>query len=219
MAERMRWHLRKEAAPLRKSLDDLDQGQLGSYVLAQAVKIENADVEAELGTKDYIQWYLEDTTVGVEDPLRNLLLFVTYYTGEVGKVPHVPEVCYQGGGSLIQDKHDATIEVVGVGATDDMIPVRIVTMKVPSLFGATERRVLYFFRVNGTYRCDRNAVRRLQHNLSDRHAFFSKFEVSFLTSKPVSQDAALAAMERLSRQILPVLVEEHWPDWEALEGE
>jgi hypothetical protein len=215
-AEKMKWHFRKEAVPLRKSLDDLDAAKLAPYKLLRADKIQNKEVEAELGTKDYIQWYLEDPTVNEKDPGRFLLLFITYYTGEPDKVPHVPEVCYQGGGSLVEKREDTEISIPGKAGQSERIPIRVLEMDMPGTWNAENRTVIYFFGVNGDYLNDRNQVRRRLNNLRDRYAYFSKVEVSFINSRPGDTEKLVGDMERFCQKLMPVLREEHWPDWDAL---
>jgi len=215
-AEKMKWHFRKEAVPLRKSLDDLDAAKLAPYKLLRSDKIQNKEVEAELGTKDYIQWYLEDPTVPEKDPSRFMLLFITYYTGEPDKVPHVPEVCYQGGGSLVEKREDTEMSILGKSGKTESIPIRVLEMNMPGLMSQESRTVIYFFGVNGDYLKDRNEVRRRLNNLRDRYAYFSKVEVSFINSRPGDSEILAAAMERFCQKLLPILWEDHWPDWDAL---
>ena len=89
--------LDKEPVPLHKSLSRLDKAQLAPYRFTQSVELNDEMVEA-LGTRDYIQWVLEDTRRSGSDPLRYAMLFVTFYTGGRTQVPHTPERCFLGGG-------------------------------------------------------------------------------------------------------------------------
>ena len=82
----------------------LDEKLLEPYKVLEKSKIDNKDVLESLGTEDYLQWILEDTTVDVLSPVRNCSVFITYYTGNPDQVPHVPEACYTGGGNEVKDK-------------------------------------------------------------------------------------------------------------------
>ena len=90
-------YLKKEPLPLKKSLSDLDKSNLAPYKVVGKSKIENQDVLNTLGTEDYIQWTLEDTSVPAESKTRFCTLFITYYSLP-DIVPHRPEECYIGGG-------------------------------------------------------------------------------------------------------------------------
>ena len=52
-------HLKKEPLPLKKSLELLDEKDLSSYKVIAKKKIHNKEVVEALGTKQYIQWVLE----------------------------------------------------------------------------------------------------------------------------------------------------------------
>jgi len=209
-AERFKWIFRKESIFLRKGLDELDLAKLAPYRLIRTHTI-SEEIITELGTREYIQWILEDTSVDVRDPMRLLLLFVTYYTGNPDKVPHVPDVCYVGGGGQVTGRRNTHVTVPGGGAESNELPVRILNISVPSLLGHEERTVGYFFAVNGTYRHMRDEVRLLQHNVYGRYSYFSKVELHFPHS---GQSDPQAAMEKFFRVLVPVLYQEHWPDWE-----
>ena len=90
-------HLQKQSLPLKKPLELLDEKDLISYKVLAKTKIENKNVVKTLGTEEYIQWVLEDTSVPDDSPVRRCGLFITYYDLP-DKVPHVPEECYAGGG-------------------------------------------------------------------------------------------------------------------------
>ena len=61
-AERFKWKFRKESISLRKGLDELDLNKLGPYRLIEKYTIRDEIIE-ELGTREYIQWLMEDTSV------------------------------------------------------------------------------------------------------------------------------------------------------------
>lgn len=217
LAERLEWYFQKEAIPLRASLEELGAGGMGPYVVIRKSKIEDPDVAASLGTEDYIQWILEDTGAGVEDSVRHLVLFVTYYTGNPDKVPHIPERCYVGGGGSIEGEQDVKLKVPGGDGEMKEIPLRVLEMEVPGgVTGRYKQIVTYFFSVNGRYATSRNAVRMRLNLPTERYAYFSKVEVTFPGDRPPSREDAIAAVERLCSVVVPLLEEEHWPDWEAL---
>ena len=57
------------------------------------------DVEAELGTKEYISWSYRDHTKGADEPGSMIRLHVPYYTGTIDTVPHVADRCSVAGGA------------------------------------------------------------------------------------------------------------------------
>ena len=96
--------------PLKKSLDRLDEKDLAPYKVVSKEKIQNPDTLKALGTKDYIQWILEDTGQAANSPAKEFLLFITYYKLP-DRVPHVPEECWTGGGYQKIGSESVTFEI------------------------------------------------------------------------------------------------------------
>ena len=207
-------YLKKEPLPLRNSLDLLDKNGLAFYSIDpnNKFKIDNEEVLENLGTQDYIQWVLEDTTVPADSPVRKCSLFITYY-GRPDQVPHVPEECYTGGGNQRLDSDGLTLKV-NKESTEQRIPAKYL------LFTSTNNTkfsVLYLFSVNGEYKGNREGVRRtLNKNLLGKYSYFSKVEWKFFNLKfgrmiYPQKEQALEASRKLLSVILPILETEHWP--------
>jgi len=211
----------KQPLELRKPLDELNESRLRPYRLVKNILIENMDVVEALGTKEYVQWVLEDEDAANDDPTKYVNLFITYYTGDPDQVPHVPEVCYQGGGANTEILADMEMQLPREGGGETIIPVRIMGVSLSSkgLMGRQETKVLYFFSANGDYKCKRNAVRFRLYKLTDKYAYFSKVELSFPKGGGMSLAEVLSAGTKLCRRLVPLLVEEHWPEWPPAETE
>ena len=205
----------KEPLPLKKSLDLLDQEQLVPYKVVAKSKIENEEIVKELGTEEYVQLTLEDTEVADDSPVKSLFLFITYYELP-DRVPHVPEVCWVGGGWQRLASDSVTFEV-NRGDFQRRIPGKYL------VFGSTKGGlwqssarlpVLYFFRVNGVYAGNRDEARiALNKNLFSKHSYFCKVELAFnqALATPDKQEAVRAG-QKLLAVILPILEAEYWPD-------
>jgi len=206
---------------LRKPLEALDPNRLAPYEVVKLPKIGEETIVEALGTKDYIQWQLLDTGLSADDPFYRGNLFVTYYTGNPDKVPHVPDWCYVGSGGIIDQKLEISITVPGCGreSDGDQLTLRILEIKTPhhgiGMTSYARRVVSYVFGVNGDYACTRTEVRMKQRNRKDRYAYFSKVEVWFEGGQELPVSQHVEAMEKIYRKVLPLLWSEHWPDWEA----
>ena len=215
--QRLGLYLKKEPLLLRKALDAIEEGTLAPYKVSAKVPIENQDILQSLGTRDYIQWVLEDPRESAQSPVRKMLLFVTYYR-QPDRVPHVPEECYTGGGYQRLATNAVSFRV---GASGDLreIPGRYllfdgvshdVSLSVPQF------PVVYLFRVNGEYAGSRDEARMaLNKNLFSKHAYFCKIEMVFNQAPTApTRETATAAGEKLLAVLLPLLEQEHWPDLE-----
>jgi len=209
-------YLKKEPLPLKKSLDLLDEKQLAPYNVIEKREIPNEEMVKELGTKDYIQWVLEDPNVAVDSSVRKCLLFVTYYQLP-DRVPHVPEECYVGSGYQRLATDSVTFEVRRPGLEERIQGKYLVFGRTKSDFWHSGGKfpVLYFFKVNGEYAGSRDEARiTLNKNLFRKYSYFCKVELVFNQAFVApSKQQAVAAAEKLLAVILPVLEREHWPDW------
>jgi hypothetical protein len=208
--------IEKEFLPLKKSFDSLNEEKLATYKVIKKLKIENQDILNALGTQDYIQCILEDTQAAPESSVQKFMLFITYY-GRADKVPHVPEVCYTGGGFQILSEEGVTFNIKNSDFEKKIDGKYVVFGRTKQDFGEESSGfpVLYFFKVNGEYTVSRGQTRiALNKNLFNKFSYFSKVELVFnqMLVAP-GKEESVAAGEKLLAVLLPILEEEHWPDW------
>ena len=221
-AKWLKIRLRKDPVPLRKPLSQLDKTALGEYEFHRALTIDPA-VLPTLGTETYIEWELVDTSVpSKEDPLRSVRLLVTYYTGKPNLVPHTPDVCYLGSGYAISEREDLRFQTDSLGALPPEVPVRAISFVRTAVRDRDEPTVVYTFHCNGEFMNARTDVRRKLSNPLAKGAYFCKIEVLFGGPRaeprnPTRQESIQAAQKFFDR-LLPVLIRDHLPDWEAVEG-
>jgi hypothetical protein len=209
----------KKRLELKAELHTLDVSKLAPYALYNAQtgggkQILPPEVIDALGTEQYLSWMLEDTSVPQNDPLRNAQLDVTYYSGGHHIVPHTPDHCRRGAGYNPVSLDNVELIVPGVGLDDDRLPARACTFGKTEVFKRERVEVIYTFYCNGRFVATRDGVRLLLNDPSHRHAFFSKVEVSFPRA---NRDQNIRGAEKLLACVLPVLIEDHWPDFEAAE--
>jgi len=212
-------YLKNEPLPLKKSLDLLDEEDLAPYKVILKEKIENKEIVETLGTKDYIQWTLEDEQVPENSPVRRCSLFITYYSLP-DRVPHVPEECYMGSGFQQLASESLSLEVKNDGF-DKTVPIRYLVFAKSDvgLWGESGKfPVLYLFSVNGEYANSREEARIfLNKNLFSKYSYFSKVEWKFFNmdlNKIVypNKTDAIEASKKLIRVLLPILEKEYWPE-------
>jgi len=212
----------KKPMPLKAPFDVLDEKLLEPYKVVRKSKIENKDIVESLGTEEYLQWTLEDTTVDSMSPVKNCSVFVTYYTGSTDQVPHVPEACYIGGGFEVKDKFSIDLNVGDINipgmAKRGKIPATglVFSRKSDELWQASAQfPVIYFFKVNGQYTGNRTTTRIVLGDLTNEYSYLSKVEIGFNNLKGLYPDKkqAIEATEKLLKVLLPVLEKNHWPEW------
>jgi hypothetical protein len=176
----------------------------------------------QLGTDQYIQWVLLDQShSGGPQPEDFVQLFVTYYTGSPDQVPHVPEECYMGGGGYYikpgngESIMDVPVPVLGPGQT---IQVKVLELEGPTPTpGGGAKIVMYLFHTNGQFCPDRMCARSALADPFVRHAYFSKLEVTFGTQDNLpTREKAIEAGKRFLATVIPILLKDHWPDWDKV---
>lgn len=219
-------YTRKQPVPLLAPLPALDHQKLapdyGLHPVQPAPLSE--DIVHTLGTGDYLNIRLIDQDRGPRDPLRVAHVFISYYTGQPDPVPHVPDECVVTSGFALLSAENTALELTGVRAEDDQLPLRLCVFGPPGDARGVGQQltVAYFFLVNGVYRVERNQVRLAQSNPFDRYAYYAKIEVRFTDGEmryAASRDETLTGMRRLLPRLLPVLLTDHIADWETLKAQ
>ncbi|MDO8302067.1 MAG: hypothetical protein Q7T18_02390 [Sedimentisphaerales bacterium] len=217
----------KKPLPLKKTFDKINEVAMSPWKVVEKSKIKNKDILESLGTDDYIQWIFEDTTAEPSSPVRYCSLFITYYTGNPDQVPHVPEECYLGGGKILTELPKELNFSVPINGKSQKVSARWLSIGNKSgdvLQGDSTFGVLYFFKVNGVYAGNRDATRRvMQTNFFSKYSYFSKVEWFFFnrsgtgSSYPTKEQAAVASQKFLVI-LVPILENDHWPDWEKAQN-
>jgi len=200
----LRLTFQKQPVPLRATLDDPKVGlpsRVGDWVQVSLDEPLEHDIEDALGTKQYVfRWYVNAAAVG-EDRVRQFTgksgrerlqragmlamerpdavvnVAVTYYTGLVDTVPHIPERCVVADGYLPSQIGDERWDVGTRLSDDGRIPVRFINFEDQTGRSRVPRSVAYFFQANGAYESDPLEVRRRLQHLTQRYGYFAKVEL------------------------------------------
>jgi hypothetical protein len=139
---------------------------------------------------------------------------ITYYTGKVDTVAHVPDRCYVADGyepsTYDELKWDLGSGRLGKTADEDpRVPVRVINFEDQTGFEKAPRTVVYFFHVNGHYESDSQVVRWRLQNLQQRYGYYAKIELMMVPrdraeSARVIQSFLVGAMPEIERLL---------PDW------
>jgi hypothetical protein len=266
--EAMRLHFRKLPVPLAvPRLDDARLGipaRLGPWVQVSKDEPLDHDVQEVLGTKEFVfrdyvdtrrvsaddvAWFADKPTadrarklaeIQAREPAAVVRLAVTYYTGLVDTVPHVPERCYVADGfepAVAPETRAAALGTTRAGGPRQ-VEYRYLHFQDTTGAGRVDREVAYLFHVNGVYESSHVGVRSRLANLLQRHAYFAKVEVMTTTrardarggasgagggtnapAGPAGSPgagASVAAFEDLLAAVLPE-VERCLPDWDAVQ--
>ena len=225
-------YFRKAPLPLKRSLDLLDQSKLRPEYAPHRIQPAPLSHEAvvNLGTEEYLNWNLTDQRCERGDPTEMARLLITYHTGGPGLVPHRPKECHAAGGEELVNETLIEVSVRDCDDVEHTFPVSVLEFELPRRRaagvpgGSSEPQrlvVAYFFYVNGRYVTTRTSVRRAVSNLWDRFAYYSKIEISFSDDsfrRFPDREQAVAATERLLQRLMPILWEDHYQDWEAIES-
>jgi hypothetical protein len=247
----LRFH--KEPLPLRvASLDDPKQGipdHMGSWVqVSRDEPLDHNTIEV-LGTKEFVfRDYVDNRLFTVaqidafkdkptkerlqlldklqqEHPEGVVRLAITYYTGLVDTVPHIPEKCYVADG--FQTEGSVPIDA-SAGAYPDGQPRAVqysyLHFQDTTGTGRVDRDVAYLFHVNGRYASNNLAVREELADLRKKYGYFAKVELMTTgrsgpgvtqQERDAAQIKSKAAFNDLLTAVLPE-VERCLPDWKKI---
>jgi hypothetical protein len=166
--------------------------------------------------------------IRLKNPNAVLTLAITYYTGKVDTVPHVPDRCYVADGFQPRT-YDVKRWDLGEYApgVPRRVPVRFIDFEDQTAREQQNRCVTYFFHANGEYNDSPLEVRQKLQSLLERYGYFAKIEVMALlpprntaaasereARHEQDREAAAATVRRFLTAALPA-VEGLLPDWNA----
>ncbi len=234
--EFLQLHFKKEKVDLRKKLTEVP-ARLGPWQQVTTDMAITHEIEDVLGTKDYIYRFYVDTrrvhpdvlaqfkdkdeqtqremisVLQSRDPHAVVYAAVTYYSGMVDTVAHIPDRCYVADGyepasydvvrwSALQGRPgDGTARYINF---EDQTPSR----------KSVTKNVAYFFHSNGEYTNDPLGVRRKLQNLFETHGYYAKVELLMVTG---DRAGAAGQMNDFLSSALPEL-EACLPDWKQVKA-
>jgi len=214
------------------------KSELGPWVQISVDRAMSPDFEHELGANEYVfRDYLDTRRLSAAerdafmkatpeareklrenlkavDPHALVKFAVTYYTGSVDTVPHIPDRCYAADGFKPSTYDKVTWPILPrQNAQDRNTELRLINFvdQIDSR-NSRPRQVSYFFQVDGQYEQDPLNVRTRLQNLFDRRGYFAKIELVTDLTEPaeaanVMSDFLTAAMPEVERVL---------PDWKKV---
>jgi hypothetical protein len=238
----MKLHFKKEPVPLARPLGAIPP-KLGSWVQVSEDQALDKEMQDVLGTKEYIfRDYVNETDVpGVAERFRGktveerrsilngirqqfpnavISLSVTYYTGMVDTVAHVPDRCVTADGYEpkdyttpqwpIADQLPPSAKPRGADGTPlDAVEVRYINFEDQTGNAKFPRSVSYFFHTNGKFVSSPLEVRNQLANLFVKKGYYAKIEtMTTIADTKVSAD-------KTANFLSSALPEVHkcMPDW------
>jgi hypothetical protein len=153
--------------------------------------------------------------IQADKPAAVINVGVTYYTGLVDTVAHIPDRCYIADGFEPSEYETLRWNMgphLGV-QPDSPVGVRFINFEDQTAAGRVRRRVAYFFFVNGHYESDPIGVRTTLQDLRATHGFYSKIELMTVLD---DHDECQRVMTSFLTAALPE-IEKCLPDWNTVE--
>ena len=202
--------------PLDKELQDslaTDHFVFRDYVNTKLVTKEDVARFQDLGSRDRKALM---SRIQMQMPSAVINMGVTYYTGLVDTVAHIPDRCYIADG-FEPSEYETPVWDLGPGrlgkAPGEGVGVRFINFEDQTAAGRVTRRVAYFFFTDGHYESDPVGVRTTLQNLRYRHGFYAKVE---LMTTIKDHDECQKVMTNFLTAALPE-VEKCFPDWNQVE--
>jgi Protein of unknown function (DUF3485) len=197
-----------------RAANHAEDDQLEQSFLIKPVTERKAALEAALKDKSSTERKTILNLVQRDHPDGVVNMAVTYYTGMVDTVAHVPDRCYIADG-YEASQYDVPTWRLGSSpqSPDDKqgrtLEVRFIDFQDQVGDRGVDRNVAYFFQVNGHYEQDPLGVRRSLQNLLEKYGYYAKVELMTLDR---DHDRAARTMTNFLTPALPE-VEKSFPDW------
>jgi len=150
-----------------------------------------------------------------ENPKAVLSFAVTYYTGMVDTVAHIPDRCYIADGFVPSSYQTVTWSAFDgrSGRNEHKLDARLINFEDQTAARmSVPRSVAYFFHCNGQYESDPIDVRKRLGNLFEPFGYYAKIEMMMQSH---DGDAAGKVMDDFLSYALPE-VEKCLPDWKTV---
>lgn len=235
----MKVTFRKQPVDPRRSLKTLPI-RLGHWTQISVDTPLNHDVEQTLAANEYVfRTYVDDRKVPKDviakfatlspdqclqyahdisktDPSAVINFAMTYYTGSVDTVAHIPDRCYIADGFEVTAYETYKWPVLPRPEGPKDLELRYLTFEnhVDSR-SVVNRNVAYFFNVNGSYESDPiNGVRKRLQNLLEKYGYYSKVELNIDTN---DTRVAQTTMRDFLLNAMPE-IEQVLPDWQEIKA-
>lgn len=151
--------------------------------------------------------------IELQHPEAVINVAVTYYTGLVDTVAHIPDRCYIADGYEPTEYTEPTWDLgKDKNGKDRSIGVRFINFEDQSGVRQVPKSVAYFFQVNGDWVSDPLAVRRRLQNLLEKYGYYAKVELLTLVR---DREVSASVMKDFLSSGLPQ-IEQLLPDWERV---
>lgn len=180
-------------------------------------RIAGNDIAEQFKDLTPMQRYQKEWELRKINPGAVVNFAVTYYTGMVDTVAHVPDRCYVADGyepSQFEEVDWRIIRPAGASITDPLQPVRVryINFEDQSGTGKISRSVSYFFKVNNQYESGPLGVRRRLADLGEKFGYYCKIETMTLMN---DHPASARVQTDFLTHAMPE-VEKCMPDWEKV---
>lgn len=160
---------------------------------------------------------IDRKTIAAQIELRNpgdvIHVGLTYYTGLVDTVAHIPDRCYIADG-YEPASYTTPTWTLGPDTSGNRypLPVRFIYFEDQTGTNRVPKCVSYVFHVNGHYDNDSLGVRRTLESLTERYGYYAKIELMTIGN---DQDLAAQAMTEFLTAARGQ-IEACFPDWKKV---
>ncbi len=237
----LKLHFKKQPVALAKPLKTIPE-QMGHWVQVSKDQPLGHDVEDALAATEYVfrDFVNEDAVpkaelapvldqsrsaddrrkalaaIQVKYPTAVINMAVTYYTGLVDTVAHIPDRCYIANG-FVPSEYETPKWVIGTNpdGSKKELEVRFINFEDQlSQHESATRSVAYFFMCNGHPESDPLGVRRSLQNLFEKHGYYAKIELMTMVKDRAASAETMADFLTYAKPEIDNCL----PNWDAVKA-
>jgi hypothetical protein len=194
--------------PLKSPLGQLSEKRLPPYRIVQVQNFGRPlSIVDQPPLDDYACWSMQDGDG------RPVSLMVTYSSASLDRPMHVVHASFLGDGTSLVAR---TKEIVAITCRGYKItvPLEVRELEKPTKDALRTWIVVRTCCANGEFSSDARGAARILYNSNERYAYFSQVDASMQLDSQTTREQAIESVERFLQVVIPVLLEDHWPDWE-----
>lgn len=194
--------------PLKSPVSQLSDKRLPPYRIVQVQDFGRPlSIVDQPPLDDYGCWGMEDGHG------QHVSLMVTYSSDSLDRPMHVVHASFLGDGTSLVARTKESIAIACRG-NRITVPLEVRELEKPTKDALRRWITVRTCYVNGAFCRDVWSAGQITSNSKDRYACFSQVDVSLQLDSRTSREQAIESVGRFLQVLIPVLVEDHWPDWE-----
>jgi hypothetical protein len=195
--------------PLKAPLSQLSEKRLPPYRIVRVQDFGRPlSIVDQPPLDDHACWGMQDWHG------QHVSLMVTYSSASLDRPMHLAHASFLGDDTSLVARTEGSV-AINCRGNKTTVPLRMLEFVRPTKDAPRRWITVRTCYTNGEFCSDVWGAGQIIGNSKDRHVCFSQVDVRLQLDSQTTREQAIESAERFLQIVIPVLLEDHWPDWEA----